>query len=154
LKKIDESIGDYKDLSEDSIESIDNKNKISNFLHENRGKIAVILGMGIASGLTNIEHGTEAVLAAGLKQCAYSGVSAVVLLSIYNKLADEFKTFPRELVPIVAPILLTIGANYGIHSLKGTAEPLLSTLPTAITATIGFPIWHMRKKILELWKSD
>lgn len=154
MKELDETtaVERSEDLSESAVESINTKNRVAHFLRENRGKTAVILAMGAASGLANAEHGLEAILTAGLKQCAYSGTSAVVLLSIYNKLAERVKTLPGELVPIVAPTLLTIAANYGVHSLRGTAEPLLSTLPTAITVIIGFPIWHIRTRILELWK--
>jgi len=128
------------------------KNSVREVLQENYGKISVVLGMGTASGIANIEHGPIAVLTAGLKQSAYSTVSAAVLLTFYNSLAKRVKTLPGELVPIIVPTLLTIAANYGVHSLRGTAEPLLSTLPTAITATLGFPIWHIRTRILELWK--
>lgn len=124
--------------------------KVGQFVHENYEKIAVVLGVGTASGLANINHGLEAVLTAGLKQCAYSGVSAAVLFSLYNNLAKRVRTLPSELITIVVPTLLTIAANYGVHNLRGTAEPLLSTLPTAIVAILGFPAWHIRTRILEL----
>ena len=127
---------------------------INKFIAENYGKIAILLGMGTASGLANIDHGALAMLTAGLKQLAYSGASSVVILSFYNNLAKRFgKTLPEELIPILVPAATTIAANYGIHNLKGTAEPLLSSMPTIITAAIGFPLWHIRTRILELWKT-
>lgn len=125
-------------------------NKVSQFIHENYVKISVVLGVGTAAGLMNINHGLMAIISAGLKQCAYSGASAMVLFALYNNLAKRARTLPSELIPIVVPILLTIAANYGVHSLRGTAEPALSTLPTAIVVTLGFPAWHIRTRILEL----
>ena len=122
------------------------------FSRESCEKISIVLGIGTASGLANVEHGLTAVLSAGFKQCIYSGISAAVLFKLYESLAKRVKTLPGELVPIVVPTLLTIIVNYGVHNLKGTAEPELSTLPTAIMATLGFPIWHIRTRITELWK--
>ncbi|MFA4818213.1 MAG: hypothetical protein WC608_05875 [Parcubacteria group bacterium] len=125
---------------------------ILELIRESYGKICFVLGVGAISGLANIEHGPGAVLTAGLKQTAYSAVSAAFLLSIYNYLEKRVKSLPGELVPIIVPTLITIAANLTVHSLKGTAEPILSTLPTALLATIGFPIWHVRTRILQLWK--
>jgi hypothetical protein len=133
--------------------TIENQTKHTSDLGGNLLKGATILGMGVSSGFANIEHGEMAVLTAGLKQCAYSAASALVLFAIYDSLSRRVKTLPGELIPIIVPTLLTIAANYGVHNyLKGTEEPLLSTLPTAITATLGFPIWHIRARILELQK--
>ncbi|MBP9718831.1 hypothetical protein KBD59_06095 [Candidatus Gracilibacteria bacterium] len=134
-------------VSEDVPES-----KVGTFLNENYGKGLVVLVMGTASGLANIEHGPTAVFTAGLKQSAYSAASAAVFLTLCNSLAKRVRTLPGELIPIVVPTLLTIAANYGVHNLRGTVEPALSTLPTAVVATLGFPIWHIRRRILELWK--
>jgi len=150
MNELDEKLG----VSEDVPVAVDSSDVqqdiVGTLVRENYGKIAVVLGMGTAAGIANVEHGSMAFVTAGLKQCAYSGVSAAVLLTFYSFLAKRVKTLPGELIPIVVPTLLTIAANYGVHSLRGTAEPMLSTLPTAITATLGFPIWHIRTRILEL----
>ena len=151
-EKLNEETEANTDIPENNAALTDVKDKVGEFLRENYGKISFVLGIGLASGFANAEHGTIAILTAGLKQCAYSGASASVLFPLYNSLAKRVKTLPGELIPIIVPTLLTIAANYGVHSLKGTAEPALSTLPTAIVATIGFPIWHLRTRISELLK--
>ncbi|QQR54630.1 hypothetical protein IPG41_05570 [Candidatus Peregrinibacteria bacterium] len=122
------------------------------FVSQHAGKAAFIGGMATLSGLPNLQHGVEAFFTAAAKQAGYSTASAVTLLSFYNFLEKRVKSLPAELVPAILPTLTTILLNYGLHNLKGTEEPLLSTLPTAISASIGFPIWHVRTRILQLWK--
>lgn len=116
-------------------------------------KLYVILGVTAASGLANIQHGLSAILTASLKQGAYSSVSALATIQFYDYLAARVKTMHGELTPAVLPALLTILANYSIHCFRGTAEPVLSSLPTAILAGIGFPLWHFRTRLLELHQS-
>lgn len=125
---------------------------LRNRLAENSANIAVILGMGAMSGAANVQHGLWAMTTAGAKQCVYSTASLFVLLNFQHALARRVKTLAGELSPMFIPALLTILANYGVHSLRGTAEPLLSTMPTAVLATIGLPILHIRDRIHELWK--
>ncbi len=117
---------------------------------QNKGKIGLITAVGTVSGFFNHKHGLEAMIMAALNQAGYSTISTIVLLKIYDFLAERVKTIPGELIPIIVPILVTILANLGIHEIRGTAEPILSTLPTAVLATIGFPIWHIRRRIGEI----
>lgn len=139
------------DLSEGTDDS-DHQN-LNKLWQNNKGKAGFILGMGTASGAFNYEHGIQAMITAGVKQAGYSAVSAIILLRIYDYLAKRIKKLPGiyEFVPAVLPAIITILANYEIHNLKGTAEPMLSTLPTAVMAGIGFPIWHVRARLLECW---
>ena len=133
------------------IESIEaDEPLVRRFIVENYGKISVVLGVGAASGLANFEHGVDAVFTAGLKQAGYSSVSGVFLLSIYNFLEKRVSTLPAELIPIVLPTLTTIALNFGVHCLKGTAEPVLSTMPSALIALVGFPVWHFRTRLIQL----
>ncbi len=120
------------------------------WIRKNYGKAIFVGGVGVASGLANVEHGFLAVIKAGLKQAGYSTISAIFLLKLYNFLAERVKTIPGELIPIMVPILVTITANLTVHTLKGTEEPLLSTLPTMVTAPVGFTVLHIYKRVKQV----
>ncbi len=133
-------------------DTVEFTSQVRSLWSQHSGKATFITGMGVLSGLPNVQHGWEAFFTATLKQMGYSTLSAVTLLSLYNYLEKRVKNIPEELIPVLVPILVTISLNYGLHNLKGTEEPLLSTLPTAVSASLGFPIWHLRTRILQLWK--
>jgi len=152
LNPLDEATRVGEDKVESGTTALEVCAELRGWLSSNSTNIAVIIGMGGMSGITNVEHGLWAVTTAGAKQCAYSTVSLFVLLNFQHALARRVETLAGELSPMFIPALLTILANYGVHSLRGTAEPLLSTMPTAVLATLGLPILHIRDRIHELWK--
>jgi hypothetical protein len=41
---------------------------------------------------------------------------------------------------------MAVGFTYLVHSLKGTPEPFLSTLPTILLAPPGFAWWSRKKR--------
>jgi len=45
---------------------------------------------------------------------------------------------------VLVPSLVTVGATLVVHSVRGTPEPLLSTLPAAVLAPATFAVWARR----------
>ena len=48
---------------------------------------------------------------------------------------------------IVIPALLTITLTFIMHNLKGTPEPINSTIPTTFLAPLSFSVWAILKRI-------
>ena len=42
------------------------------------------------------------------------------------------------------PSLVTVGATFLVHSLRGTPEPVLSTVPAAVLSPPAFKVWSWR----------
>lgn len=89
----------------------------------------------------NIDHGLLPAATATLKQCLYAFVATGLILQFSRWLAT--RPLPRPLAIITAigvPLLLTAGLLYGVHSLKGTPEPLFSTIPGTLLSLIGLTL--------------
>lgn len=120
------------------------------------GQLAA-LGMGLGIGSINKVYGHDLwpSTIAGLKQWGYSATAAGLFISLQNKLYDQLKGREVEgirfdLLSILIPATGTIIATYILHSIKGTPEPIASTVPTVIFAPVGYTIFHIRKLLQEL----
>ncbi len=89
--------------------------------------------MAAIVGCVNASHGLESALTAGAKQAAYTFFVAGFIVQFCRWCAG----FP--LTPVLAialatliPSVLTVFFVFVLHSLKGTAEPILSTIPVAV----------------------
>ena len=95
----------------------------------------------------NVEHGYLPAATAGLKQAAYTilfGGAIIKLLEfLLVKIDNRYVSIPLSVltVSVITTILIFV-----IHSLKGTPEPVLSTLPTIIMAPPGFLALSIRFK--------
>jgi hypothetical protein len=106
---------------------------------------AVLLG-GIVF-MINLDYGTGKALIAAAKQGAYTFLFGGFLMKLCENIALYFSLksvaiFLAILVPGILAILLT----YLLHQIKGTPEPLASTVPTMILAPLGFGWWAFRKR--------
>jgi hypothetical protein len=106
---------------------------------------AVILG-GIVF-MINLDHGASKAFVASVKQGAYTFLFGGFLMKLCENIALHFTRrslaiFLAILVPGTLAILLT----YLLHHLKGTPEPLASTIPTMILAPLGFGWWALSKR--------
>jgi len=95
--------------------------------------------MSIIVGLVNAGHGLTPALTAAGKQALYTFFVAGFIMQLCRWLAG------RDLPPVKAifsatllPTLLTVFLVYNLHSLKGTPEPLWSTLPVAVICLVSF----------------
>jgi len=102
--------------------------------------------MGAIVLLVNLPHGMPLALVASLKQATYTFFFAGLVMRTCERPAVRDKRRRVALAFAVAlPSLMAIGFTYLLHSLKGTPEIFLSTVPTILLAPPGF-IWWSRKK--------
>lgn len=92
--------------------------------------------------LINASHGPVPATTAAAKQFAYTFCMGGLMMRFCTRLAlrrgDRRSVLPAA---IGLPSLLTVGATLLLHSLRGTPEPLLSTLPAALAAPPSFAAW-------------
>lgn len=108
-------------------------------------KAALVLGGLI--WLINVSHGPLAALPAALKQAAYTFFVAGFVVRLCETLALRFRRVVVALaLATLLPSAVAIGLTYGVHSLRGTPEPLYSTIPTILMAPPSFLVWGWRKR--------
>jgi hypothetical protein len=97
----------------------------------------------------NRSHGAPSAATAALKQATYTFFVAGFIVRNNERLALKWAE------PVVAMAVATgvscclaVGLTFLVHSLKGTPEPLLSTLPTALLGPPGFLVlaWRARRQ--------
>jgi len=87
-------------------------------------------------------------ITAALKQSVYTFIFGGFLMKGCEYIAAYFKKNSIAiLLAIAIPTIITLLLTYGLHMLKGTPKPLVSTLPTLaiIPATA---VWAIRKRSL------
>jgi len=110
-----------------------------------RSGIAGGLLLGIAVWFINASHGTLGATTAAIKQFVYTFFMGALIMRLCTRLA--LRAGPDAVVlllAVVVPSAVTIGATFLVHSLRGTPEPALSTIPAAIASPIGFAFWSRR----------
>lgn len=107
--------------------------------------IAGGLVLGVAVWFINVSHGYMGAATAATKQFAYTFLMGGLIMRLCTRIAQRPGSDAIALVLAVAtPSAVTIGATFLVHSLRGTPEPALSTLPVAIVSPIGFGFWSRR----------
>lgn len=95
--------------------------------------------------LINASHGVLPASTAALKQFAYTFFMGALIMRLCTRLA--LRDGPDGLVltlSVLVPSLVTVGATFAVHSVRGTPEPAFSTLPAAILSPLGFAVWARR----------
>jgi len=96
----------------------------------------------------NADHGFWAAIPAALKQAAYTAVAGGVLTRICERMAYKFANFAFSIfMGSFVPSVIAVALTFAVHMLKGTPEPLNSTIPTMILAPIGFIFWGWRRRL-------
>ena len=104
--------------------------------------------MGCIVYWINADHGFWAAIPAALKQAAYTAVAGGVLTRICERMAYKFENFAFSIIMgCLVPSVIAVVLTYAVHMLKGTPEPLNSTIPTMILAPIGFVVWGWRRRL-------
>lgn len=103
--------------------------------------------MGSIVFAVNMKHGWLLATTAGLKQGLYTFLFSGIIVKLLDYLVKKIKN-PHLSIPI--SVLAISGFTsllvYLVHSLKGTPEPFLSTLPTILMAPPGFLFLAKRTK--------
>ena len=97
----------------------------------------------------NRAHGTAPATTAALKQATYTFFVAGFIVKNNERLALRLAKPARSLVlATTVSSGLAVGLTFFMHSLKGTPEPVLSTLPTALKGPPGFLVlaWRARRR--------
>ena len=99
------------------------------------------LGAVVSAGFVawvNIEHGYLPALTAALKQALYAFFVTGLILQLCRWLAS--RSLPPGIaisIAVLLPLSITMILLYGVHSLKGTPEPLASIIPGTTLSLIG-----------------
>lgn len=105
------------------------------------------IAMGIIVFFINWDHGIGLGLIAASKQALYTFLAGGIMMRMTENFASRFSnTFVAIFLAMLIPTIIAITLTYILHSLKGTPEPLNSTIPTMILAPIGFLWWAIQKR--------
>ncbi|MBS2210267.1 hypothetical protein KEM09_02590 [Carboxylicivirga mesophila] len=105
------------------------------------------LFLGAIVFVVNYAHGWQLALVAASKQGLYTFVIGGVMTKMTENIAIRIGQRRNALLmAVLIPTLLTSALTFGMHSLKGTPEPFISTIPTFIFAPAGFYGWALRKR--------
>ena len=102
--------------------------------------------MALVVLFVNIHHGFIAALPAMLKQGLYTFLAGGFMMRMTENLALSTGKKSAYLLSVGIPSLIAVSLTYLLHSLKGTPEPLWSTVPTLLLGPPGFWWWSYRKR--------
>ena len=107
-----------------------------------------LIGGGILACIVwfiNAPHGVLGASTAALKQFFYTFLMGAFFVRLCSRLALR-KTATAWALTLATgiPSLVTVAATWLVHNLRGTPEPLLSTLPAALLSPPAFAVWSWR----------
>ncbi|NND69568.1 MAG: hypothetical protein HKN19_18395 [Halioglobus sp.] len=112
-----------------------------------RGAVAGAVVLGSIVFYINLDHGLQSALVAAAKQATYTFFAGGYMVRLNERLALAFE--PAVLV-VGAGMFgaggLASGLTFLVHNMRGTPEPINSTLPTLILATFGFAFLGIRAR--------
>jgi hypothetical protein len=94
----------------------------------------------------NASHGVWPAATAALKQAAYTFLFGGLIVRLCKSLATRRRVAARLRMALATaiPSVITIVLVYAVHSLEGTPEPLLSTVPAAVLGPPSFAVFARR----------
>ena len=111
---------------------------------------AAAIGATLLGGIVftlNRSHGTASAATAALKQATYTFFVAGFIVKNNERLARKLAApVPSILLATTVSTCLAVGLTFLVHSLKGTPEPVLSTLPTALIGPPSFAMLARRAR--------
>lgn len=103
--------------------------------------------MAVIVFFINVDHGIVPGLIAASKQGLYTFLAGGIMMRICENIASYFSNnVVALLLAVLIPSIIAVSLTYLVHSLKGTPEPLNSTIPTMILGPMGFLWWAVRKR--------
>lgn len=125
--------------------------RIKNTLDANIDYGGAIMGATLLGAIVfrlNYSHGPSLAATAALKQATYTFFVAGFIVKNNERLAQRLAS-PAHSLLLAASVstCLAVGLTFLVHSLKGTPEPVLSTMPTALLGPPGFLVlaWRARR---------
>ncbi len=105
----------------------------------------------------NYSHGIIGATYAALKQACYTFFFAGLIIRSNEAIARNATGQWQGLwLATISSSFMSIGFTLGLHNLRGTPEPLLSTVPTLLLAPPGFAIlaWREQRRATQLQASS
>ncbi len=110
--------------------------------------IIAALFLGTVVFCLNYAHGAARAVPAALKQATYTFFVAGFIVKNNERLARRLAS-PAASLLLAATVssCLAVGLTFLVHSARGTPEPVLSTLPTALIGPPAFLLlgWRARR---------
>ena len=95
--------------------------------------LAGALFLGIIVFFINFDHGIIQGLIASLKQALYTFFIGGLITWLCENIASSTKNRIVAIIgAVIIPSIIAVLLTYTVHSIKGTPEPLNSTIPTII----------------------
>ena len=112
-----------------------------------RAAVAAAALFGSIVFAINRSHGASSAATAAVKQATYTFFVAGFIVRNNERLARKL-THPllSTLLAVTVSSTLAVGLTFLVHSLRGTPEPLLSTLPTALIGPPSFFVLATRAR--------
>ena len=112
-------------------------------------RMAVIgaLFMGSLVFAVNLSHGPGPASVAAAKQATYTFFFAGWVMRTCERLAVGLEPGAVAIaVAFVVPSCMAVGFTYLVHSLRGTPDPVASTIPTLLIAPPSFLWWAVKHR--------
>jgi len=109
--------------------------------------LVAALGMAVIVYAINADHGFGAAIPAALKQGIYTMLAGGFLTRQTERIALSIQnSFLAHFTATAVPTLVAVGLTLILHFMKGTPEPVNSTIPTMILAPPSFFWWAWRQR--------
>lgn len=107
---------------------------------------AIALG-GAVFAINYLDHGWVGASTAAAKQALYT----FFVGGFVTRTSERFATrgehkWPAVGLGAVVSASIAVGLTFLLHSMRGTPEPVLSTLPTLLSAPPALIVWGLRKR--------
>ena len=111
-------------------------------------KMGLIGGLVMASIVyyVNVEYGLLPALTAASKQGIYTFIAGGFMMRLTENMAVRTEHWSAYFYAIGLSTVIAVSLTFLLHSLKGTPEPVYSTIPTLILAPPGFFWWSYQKR--------
>ncbi len=123
-------------------------NKLGNFKYfDPKLGLAGALLLGSIVFFINYDYGIGNGLIAASKQFFYTFFIGGFITRLCENIASSIKKESIAIITaVLIPSLIAVILTYIVHSIKGTPEPLNSTIPTMFLAPPGFLWWALKKR--------
>lgn len=124
------------------------KNKLGNnaLFDPKMGLVGALVLAAIVFAINFSEDPALASVAAA-KQGAYTFLAGGFMMRLVENLSIKWDSKTKSyLISVLTATVIAVTLTYLLHSLKGTAKPLLSTVPTIILGPPGFFWWAYKKR--------
>jgi hypothetical protein len=125
-------------------------NNIRSFLDKHIDYPAAVAGAIVLGSIVlviNIDHGWDNALTAAGKQATYTFFAGGYMVRLNERIAlalnPAFFAVPAGTLCAGG---LAVSLTYLVHSMRGTPEPLNSTIPTMLLALLGFTFLGIRAR--------